>query len=175
MDCPHRIPPSGTPAPHTMHTAFATPDQALDTTGKTEEEETNPDHSLDTAKYHSSSHHDLHRGSSRSQQWDSHSQHRSSSRQSQSAYCGHSHRPCYDAPHWSQCKYSTHGSSPGYCSHDHCRLHSQPPYQLSKYSLHQKGKTQFRIIPQPGKQKIPSKEEYGGPDRRATIGLLQFH
>ena len=33
----------------TRHTETATPDQALDTTGKTKKEQTSPDHSLDTA------------------------------------------------------------------------------------------------------------------------------
>ena len=63
----------------TRHTETATPDQALDTTGKTEKEETR---SRSQSRYsrHSSSHCDLHRGCSRSQQWDRHSCHRSSSR-----------------------------------------------------------------------------------------------
>ena len=54
MDCHHRIPPSGTPAPH--HKAHRNrkmieteTDKALDTTRKTKKEETSPNHSLDIA------------------------------------------------------------------------------------------------------------------------------
>ena len=51
MDCPNRIPTPLQEHQHhtTRHPETATPDQALDTTRKTEKEETGPDHSLDIA------------------------------------------------------------------------------------------------------------------------------
>ena len=44
MDCPHKIPPSGTLVPH--HKAHR---NNLDTTGRTNKVETGQNHSLDTA------------------------------------------------------------------------------------------------------------------------------
>ena len=49
MDCPKKYPLHEHCHHTTRHTEIATPDQALDTTGKTKKEETSPDHSLNTA------------------------------------------------------------------------------------------------------------------------------
>ena len=49
MDCPHRIPLQGHWHHTTRHMEITTTDLALETTRKTEKEETSPDHSLDTA------------------------------------------------------------------------------------------------------------------------------
>ena len=83
------------------------------------------------SKHHSSSHHDLYRGCSRSQQWDRNSCHRCSLRWSHSAHWGHSCRPHHETAHLSHHKSSTHCSLSGNCSQDHSRLHSWPPYQLN--------------------------------------------
>ena len=78
------------------------------------------------------SHHDLHRGHSRSWQWDGHSGYRSNSWWSHSAHWWHSCRPCYDTPHQPHCKSSSHCSSSGYCSHNNNRWHSHPSYRSFK-------------------------------------------
>ena len=49
MDCPHRIPYSGTLVPHHKAHRNHHNRSSLGTTEKTEKEETGPDHSLDTA------------------------------------------------------------------------------------------------------------------------------
>ena len=93
-------------------------------------------------RHHSSSHCDLHRDCSRSQQWDRLSHHRSSSRWPHSAHQGHNGNPCHDTPyqsHQSHCKSSTHCSSSGYHSQDCNRSYSCPSCQSSKYTSHQRG------------------------------------
>ena len=125
MDYPHKIPPSGTLAPHHKahgyhHTRWSSWHHQEDW------ERRNKSRSQSRYSRHCSHCH-LHRGFSRSQQQDRHSNYRSLSRQSNSGHQGHSHRPCHDIPHWPHCKSSTQHSSSGYHSQDCSRSHSHPP------------------------------------------------
>ena len=86
------------------------------TTGKTEKEETSPDHSLDTANIiapavmtciDAAPYHNDGTGTT------------ASSRQTNLAIWGHNQRSHHDTPHQSHHKSSTHCSSSGYHSQDH--------------------------------------------------------
>ena len=104
MDFPHKIPPLGTLVPH--YKAHRNHHTRLSSRHHWEDWERG-DRSRSQSRYSrycSSSHHDLHRGYSRSQQWDGSSCYRSSSRWSHSAHWGHSCRPCHDTSHWPHCK-----------------------------------------------------------------------
>ena len=122
MDCPHRISTSETLAwHHKVHRNC----YKRSNSGKTEKEETGPDHSLDTANIITPAIMTCTEATT--------------NHNNGSGHQGHSHRSQCDTPHQSHCKSSTHHNSSGHHSQDHSRLHSQPPYQLLKYTSHQKG------------------------------------
>ena len=86
MDCPHKVPPSGTPAKHHRDTETAKQGQALDTTEKIEKGETGPDHSLDIADIAAPAIMTCTEATPDHNKRDGHSHYRSSSRQFHSAH-----------------------------------------------------------------------------------------
>ena len=133
MDCPHKIPPSRTPVTH--HKAHKGCHTRLSSSHHWEDWErwNQPRSKFHYWRHHSSSHHNSHKGHSRSQQWDRCSHHRGSSQQSHLAHRGCSHRPHCNTLHWSQCRSSTHHNSFSYWSQDCSRSHSQLFYQPSRH------------------------------------------
>ena len=134
MDCPNKIPPSGTPAQHhrmykKCHTR-SSPRHCQEDWHRRDSFRSQSRYS----RHHSSSHHDLYRGHSKSQQRDRHNCYRSSSRWSHSVHWGHSCRTHHDTPHWPHCRSSTHCGSSGHHSQDHSRSHLS--YRSSKYNPH---------------------------------------
>ena len=121
MDCPHRIPPSGTPATH--HKSHKGHYARVSLRHHHEDQDMQ---SQSRSQSHYWRHHSLshYRGHSRSQHQDRCSHHRSSSQWSCSTHKGHSHRPHCDTLHWSHHRSSTHCSSFGYWSGDFSRSHS---------------------------------------------------
>ena len=94
MDCPHRIPPSGTPVKHhwpkphrSYHARSSSRHHHEDRDGQSCSRSQSHFH-----RHHSSSHHDSYRGHSRSWHQDNHSHPRSSSQCSHSTYRDYSHQ-----------------------------------------------------------------------------------
>ena len=177
MDCPHRIPPSGTPVTH--HKSYKSHHARMSSRhhhGDRDRKSWSRSQSH-FWRHHSLSHCDSHRGHSRSQHWDRHNHHRSSSWQSCSTHRGHSHRPCHDTVHWSHCKSSQHQSSSGYQSWDHSRSHSWPPNRSSRYELPRSDSYSSRIRRRPHPKKNmrvkienPHTDYYSSDDHSSDLG-----
>ena len=137
MDCLHKIPPSGTPAQH--HKAHRNCHARLSSKhGQEDRERRDRSRSQSTySRHHSSSHRDLHRGHSRSQQ-EMGTAAIEAAQDYPIQYTEASCRTCHDAPHQPYCRSSTHCSSSSYCCQDCNRSFSHPSYRLSKYTSHQR-------------------------------------
>ena len=172
MDCPYKIPPSGTPAQHhkmhkNCHTRSSSRHHWEDWGSR--------DRSRSQSRYNrhwSTSHYDLYTGHSRLQQRDRHSHYRSSSRWSHSANWGHSCRTCHDTPHWPHCRSSTHCSLSGYYSQDCSRLHSCPSYRLMKYNPHLRKSCSSRSYSNQGTQRSHSNRNRKVHIEEPPIGFL---
>ena len=132
MDCPHRIPSSGTPANHhqpkphrSHHTRSSSRHNCEDKARQSQSRSQS-----NFCRQGSLSHHDSYRGHSRSQNWDTRC-HRSSSQCSHSTYRGYSHWSNCDTPHWLHHRSSTQRSSSTYHSRDCSRSCSWPSYKSS--------------------------------------------
>ena len=113
MDCPHRIPPSGALVTH----------HKLNPSGSCHARSISRHHCEDRdswsqsrshshfQKHYSLSCHNSYRGCSRSQHWDRHNQHRSSSWWLCSTHRGYSHWSHHNTPHQPHHRSSTHRSS----------------------------------------------------------------
>ena len=153
MDCPHKIPPSGTPAQHhKVHRNC----HIRSSSRHHWEDQDRRDRSRSQSRYskhYSSSCCDLYQGHSRSQQGDWHKCYRGSSKQSHSAHWGHSHRTCCDMPHWPHCRSSKHHSSSDYHSQNCSTSHSCPSYRLSKYNQYHRASHSSSLYSNQGTQK----------------------
>ena len=133
MDCWHRILPSGTSATRHKSQKGHHGRSSLRHHHEDRDRQSQSRSQSHFRSHCSLSHHNSHRGCSKSQHRDRCNHHRSSAWQSHSAHSGHSHRPCHDTPHWSHWRSSQHQSSSGYQSQDHSRSHSQPSYRFSRH------------------------------------------
>ena len=101
MDCPHMIPPLGTPAkhhkskPHKSHHTRSSSRHHYEDRDKQRHLRSQPHFHRDC----SSSHQDPHRGHCRSWHRDTCHHHRSSSQCLNSTYRSYSYQPCHDTPH----------------------------------------------------------------------------
>ena len=165
MDCPHRIPPSGTPAHH-HRPKFQSSCHSKSTLCHHHKYRYRCSQSRSQShphQYHTKSCHDSSRGHSRSHHRDNWWHHRSSSWHPHST--AYTHCSYHDTPHH---RSSTHRSSSAY-SRDCSGPHSQPAYKPTKKASHWSSSHSSIITRQNTYQK-----ELKSYNRLPTNGQLQF-
>ena len=111
MDCPHRLPPSRTPVTHHKAHKGHHVRPSLRHHHEDWDRQSQSRYQFHYQDITALSHHNSHRGHSRSKHWDRCSYHRSNSQWSCSAHRGNSHRFHHDTLHWSRRRTSTYHSS----------------------------------------------------------------
>ena len=177
MDCPHRIPLSGTPAihhkpPRSCHARSRSRHHCEERDGQ----------SQSRSQSHFRNHCSLswcnsYRDCSRSQHWDGCSHHRSSSQWLHSICRGHSHQSCHDTPNQPHRRSSTHRSSSAYQSRDCSRSDSWPSYQSSRQDSHRSSSHSSRSWEKPHPKKNtrvkiedPHMDYYSSNDHSSDLG-----